>query len=48
MESAVNDIKAAQGTLRNLGTCINADISAYRKLIRSLFSAGHPIHTNLP
>jgi hypothetical protein len=48
LQSAVNDIKEAQGTLRNLGTSINADISAYRKLIRSLFPAGHPIRTSLP
>ncbi|WP_395142394.1 hypothetical protein [Armatimonas sp.] len=48
LQSAVNDIKAAQGTLRNLGTSINTDISAYRKLIRSLFPAGHPIRASLP
>lgn len=48
LQSAVNDIKEAQGTLRNLGTSINGDISAYRKLIRSLFPAGHPIRTSLP
>ena len=48
LQSAVNDIKAAQGTLRNLATSINADISAYRKLINTLFPAGHPIRTSLP
>lgn len=48
LQEAVNDIKVAQGTLRNLGTTINADISAYRKLIRSLFPKEHPIRTSLP
>jgi hypothetical protein len=48
LQEAINDIKEAQGDLRNLGKSINADISAYRKLIRSLFPAGHPIRTSLP
>ncbi|WP_309713180.1 hypothetical protein [Armatimonas sp.] len=48
LQEAINDIKEAQGDLRNLGKSIRADISAYRKLIRSLFPTGHPIRTTLP
>jgi hypothetical protein len=48
LQEAINDIKVAQGELRTLGASVRADISAYRKLIRSLFPAGHPIRTSLP
>ncbi|WP_395089156.1 hypothetical protein [Armatimonas sp.] len=48
LQEAINDIKVAQGELRTLGSSVRADISAYRKLIRSLFPAGHPIRTSLP